>query len=160
MEGHLDGDSIVALVDDLVVFLWGQEQGLVGNPFFQEWSNLADFLVGHFLGIIDPLAPEKGMVIGMDKTSHHSQAAKVGPVSHLISPDYGQVLLGRSRLPGLVAPFLGVAFGPFALKHDLTRGVDGDAGPFWLEKGLNIGVFAGLGVVGKGCLDLIFFAFT
>ena len=132
----------------------------MGNSFFQKWSNLADFLVGHFFGIIDPQTLEKGMVIRMDKTSHHSQTAKVGSVSHLISPNHGQVLLGGSRLLGLVSPFLGIAFSPFALKHHLTRSIDGDAGPFWLEKGLNIGIFAGLGIVGKAGLDLIFFSFT
>ena len=100
------------------------------------------------------------MVIGMDKTSYHSQPAKVGSVSHLISPNHGQILLGRSRLLGLVSPFLGVAFGPFALKHDLTRAIDGDGGPFWLEKGFNIGIFAGLGILGKAGLDLMFFSFT
>ena len=159
MEGHLDGDSIVALVDDLIVFLRCQKQGLMGNPFFQERRNLADFLVGHFFGIIDPQTPEKGMVIRMDKASHHSQAAKVGAVSHLISPDYGYILLDRSSLLGLVSPFLGITFCPFTLKHHLTRSIDGNAGPYWLEKGFNIGIFAGLCIVGKAGLDLIFFTF-
>ena len=100
------------------------------------------------------------MVIRMDKASHHCQATKVGAISHLISPNHGHVLLDRCSLLGFVSPFLGIAFCPFSLKHDLTRGVDGDAGPLWLEKGLNIGIFTGLGIVGKACLDLIFFSFA